>query len=264
MITITSLLVIGVFAGLLAGLLGVGGGVIIVPALIWIFYGEPQIPATNLMHVALATSLATIVMTSLSAIRAHQQHGAIFWSVVWHLTPGMIAGALMGAVLASFLPSNSLKIIFALFLLVVSLQMGFGAQPAASRQLPSRLGMSVAGLVIGKISAIVGIGGGSLTVPFLAWCNIPLRNAVATSSACGFPIGMASMIGYMITGWQMNLPWSSGYVYWPAVLAIVPTSLLFAPVGAKLSHTIPVTALKKFFAVFLAVVSINLLIPLPL
>ena len=261
MMTIISLLVLGMFAGILAGLLGVGGGIIIVPVLIWIFHGFPDIPTENIMHIALATSLATIVMTSLSSIRAHQKHAAIRWLVVWHLTPGIIVGALVGTAVASFLSSDTLKIVFALFLLLISIQLGFGAQPSPQRQLPQRFGMNMIGLIIGKMSALVGIGGGSLTVPFLVWCNTPMRNAVATSSACGFPIAVASTLGYIVAGWHMNLAWSSGYVYWPAVLAIVPTSLLFAPIGAQLAHSISVILLKKFFAVFLAVVSINMLVP---
>ncbi len=261
MITIISLLVLGIFAGILAGLLGVGGGVIIVPVLIWVFHWHPEIPTANIMHIALATSLATIVITSLSSIHAHQRRGAIHWPVVWQLTPGILAGALAGTAIASFLSSDTLKIVFALFLLLISIQLGFGAQPTPQRQLPGRLGMNIIGLMIGKMSALVGIGGGSLTVPFLVWCNISMRNAVATSAACGFPIAAASTIGYIVAGWHMNLAWSSGYVYWPAVLAIVPASLLFAPVGAKLAHSISVTLLKKFFAAFLAIVSISMLAP---
>ncbi len=261
MAAIISLLALGIFSGILAGLLGVGGGVIIVPVLIWIFHWYPEIPTANIMHIALATSLATIVLTSLSSIRAHQKHGAIQWPVAGRLTFGILAGALAGTAVASFLSSDALKIVFALFLLLISMQLGFGAQPSPQRQLPGRLGMNMAGLIIGKMSALVGIGGGSLTVPFLVWCNISMRNAVATSATCGFPIAVASTVGYIVAGWHMDLAWSSGYVYWPAVLAIAPASLLFAPVGAKLAHSISTTSLKKFFSVFLAVISISMLAP---
>lgn len=259
-LAIISLLVLGVVAGILAGLLGVGGGIVIVPALIWIFHAYPNIPAAYMMHIALATSLATITVTSLSSIRAHHQRGAIHWPVVLHLTPGLVIGVLAGTVIAGYLSSKFLEIVFALFMLAVAAQLAFGAQPPPQRQLPSQWAMNAVGLVIGKISALVGIGGGSLTVPFLVWCNTPVRNAVATSSACGFPIAVGGTLGYILAGRHLDLAWASGYVYWPAVLAIAPTSVLFAPLGAKLAHTIPVALLKKLFALFLAAVSVNLLV----
>ncbi|OQW93854.1 MAG: hypothetical protein BWK79_08940 [Beggiatoa sp. IS2] len=260
MFEIASLLLLGLVAGTLAGLLGVGGGVIIVPVLVWLFHDHPEIPTAHLMHMALATSLATIVFTAISSIRAHQQRQAILWSVVWQLTPGIIVGTVLGASVASFLSSDTLKTVFALFLLLIAGQLGFGAHPASHRQLPQWLGTTFTGLIIGKISALLGVGGGSLTVPFLVWCNVPMRHAVGTSAACGLPIAIAGTLGYIVMGWHNSPAWSTGYVYWPAVAAIVPTSLLFAPVGAKLAHSIPVTVLKRFFAVFLAIVSVKMLL----
>jgi uncharacterized membrane protein YfcA len=150
--------------------------------------------------------------------------------------------------------------IFAVFLLLIAAQLGFGVQSTAHRQLPKWYATTFIGFVIGKISAIVGIGGGSLTVPFLTWCNIPMRHAVATSAACGLPIAIVGTLGYIAIGWKDSVAWSTGYVYWPAVLAIVPTSLLFAPLGAKLAHSIPVNLLKRFFAIFLAIVGMNMLL----
>nr|VFK39203.1 MAG: Uncharacterized membrane protein YfcA [Candidatus Kentron sp. TC]VFK40264.1 MAG: Uncharacterized membrane protein YfcA [Candidatus Kentron sp. TC]VFK54954.1 MAG: Uncharacterized membrane protein YfcA [Candidatus Kentron sp. TC] len=257
---IFSLLLLGVLAGILAGLLGIGGGVVIVPALFWILQANAEIPATHLMHIALGTSLATIVVTSLSSIRAHHKRGALQWPIVKRLTPGLVIGVLLGAVLADALPSDGLRLFFAVFILLVSVQLGFDIRVSPHRQAPGGLGLGVAGLVIGKISALVGIGGGTLTVPFLLWCNLPIRHAVATSAAGGFPIAIAGTIGFMATGWQaVDLPtWSSGYIYWPAFLAIAPVSLLFAPLGAKLAHTLPVDLLKRFFAVYLAVAGINM------
>lgn len=262
MAEILQLLFLGALAGSLAGLLGVGGGVIIVPALIWIFQTHPEIPASSLMHIAIGTSLATIILTSVSSIFAHHRRKAIYWSIVWQLTPGILLGAWSGATVADALPSKTLHFIFALFILMISVQLSLVTQPTSHRQLPSRLGITMVGLIIGSVSAIVGIGGGSLTVPFLAWCNVPLRNAVATSAACGFPIALSGTIGFIVMGWNVTtLPsGSTGYIYWPAFLTIAITSLLFAPLGAKLAHTVPVNLLKRFFALFLAGVGIKMLV----
>lgn len=258
---IISLLIVGVIAGLLAGLLGVGGGVVIVPALVWVLGPHTDIPTTHLMHIAVGTSLATIVFTSVSSIIAHHRRGAVQWNIVWQLAPGIIVGAMLGAAIADVMPNTVLKTFFALFLLVISIQLGFGIQFGSQRQLPNWLGMNLVASIIGTISGIVGVGGGSLTVPFLAACQISIRHAVATSAACGFPIAVSGTLGFILLGWQeVGLPkWSTGYVYWPAFLAIVPTSLLFAPLGAKLTHILPVNVLKKFFALFLVAMSIKML-----
>nr|VFK15122.1 MAG: Uncharacterized membrane protein YfcA [Candidatus Kentron sp. LPFa] len=259
---IVSLLLLGVVAGILAGLLGIGGGVVIVPVLFWILGANAEIPAVHLMHIALGTSLATIIITSLSSIHAHHKRGAVQWPIVRKLAPSLVIGTLLGAVIADALPSDGLRLFFAVFILLVSIRLGFDIQVSPHRQTPGKLGLGVAGLVIGKLSALVGIGGGTLTVPFLLWCNTPIRHAVATSAASGFPIAVAGTIGFMATGWQAaDLPaWSSGYIYWPAFVAIAPVSLLFAPLGAKLAYTLPVNLLKRFFAVYLAVVGINMLL----
>lgn len=257
---IVYLLLSGAVAGLLAGLLGVGGGIIVVPLLAWLFSSNPNIPNAHLMQIALGTSLATIVFTSISSIWAHQLRKAIHWTIVGKLTPSLILGTAVGAILVGYLSSHTLKMIFAIFLLLIAAQLVFGAQPSPQRQLPKWNVIALVGLVIGALSSIVGIGGGSLTVPFLIACNIPIRHAVATSAACGLPIALAGTLGYIAIGWQDSFTGSTGYVYWPAVLAIVPTCLLFAPLGAKLAHTVPVGLLKRFFAVFLAVVGIKMLL----
>jgi len=258
---IISLLALGVVAGILAGLLGVGGGIVIVPVLVWIFSHGNDVPALHLMHIAIGTSLTTIVFTSLSSIRAHHQHGAIQWDLFKRLTPSIIVGAFMGALVADMIPSHGLHLFFSCFLLLAAIQMGIGKQPVPSQQLPKGFKLGIAGFLIGKISSLVGIGGGSLVVPYLSWSNIPMRQAVATSAATGFPIAISSMLGFIIMGWDAEqLPaWSTGYVYWAAVIAIVPTSLLCAPLGAKLAHTVPVKLLKRFFAVFLIFVGLKML-----
>ena len=258
MFSILLLLTVGSLAGLLAGLLGVGGGIVIVPALIGFFEGGDLIPGDRSMHFALATSLATICFTSLSSMYAHQRRGAILWSEVLKLAPGVFLGTFLGAQIAEQLSSNTLTFVFALFLLSVSLQMGFGMQPTAERKPFGRFVTATVGTFIGLISALVGIGGGTLTVPFLVWCNTPVRVAVATSAAIGFFIALAGTLGYGISPYGLGPDYSTGYVYWPAVLSIVPTSLLFAPWGARIAHTIPVTALKGLFCFLLALMGVKL------
>lgn len=258
--TLLFYLVLGAFAGVMAGLLGVGGGLIIVPALAWILHLQ-GVAEGIIMHLAIGTSLATIVITSIASMRAHHRHQALLWPVFWRLTPGIVVGALLGAAIADALPSATLQTVFGVFVLTVAAQMGFGAKPAPHRSLPGTLGMLAAGGVIGGVSAIVGIGGGSLTVPFLMWCNTTIRNAVATSSACGLPIALAGAAGFIITGWDNpNLPaWSLGYVYGPALAGIAVTTMPFAPLGAKLAHTLPTAILRRVFAGFLAIVGIKML-----
>ncbi len=253
-------LMTGAIAGVLAGLLGVGGGIIIVPALLWSF-NHLNIATDHTMQIAVGTSLATIVITSLSSIVAHQKHGAILWKVVRYLTPGILVGAVIGAMIADYLPTHALQIVFAVFVLLVALQMILGGTTSPQRKLPGRLGIKATGGIIGSLSAIVGIGGGSLTVPFLVHCNIKMHHAVATSSACGFPIAIAGSIGFAIAGLnESGLPaWSSGYIYWPAFFGIAIASALFAPLGARLAHSLPVTILKHLFGVLLLLMGIKIL-----
>ena len=260
-VTLLLYLVLGAFAGVMAGLLGVGGGLIIVPVLAWIFHGQ-HISDALIMHMAIGTSLATIVVTSLSSIRAHHQRGAVLWPVVWQLTPGIVIGAWLGSAVADRLSSFALTKIFAVFVLMVSAQIAFGAKPAPQRGLPGASGMLTTGGVIGVVSAIVGIGGGSLTVPFLTWCNTAIRQAVATSAACGLPIALAGSVGFIVTGWNAAdvPPWSLGYIYGPALIGVAAASLFSAPLGAKLAHTLPTETLKKVFAIFLALVGTKMLL----
>lgn len=259
--TLLLYLTLGAFAGTLAGLLGAGGGLVMVPVLVFIFQGQ-AIHSSVIMHMALGTSLAIIMLTSLSSIRAHHQRSAVLWPVCWRLTPGIVLGAFSGAVVADALPDGILKPVFAIFELLVALQMWFTIKPAAQRNMPDWPGMSLTGWVIGVVSAIVGIGGGTLTVPFLIWCRVSIHNAVATSAACGLPIAVAGTLGFIATGWdEAGLPeMSSGYVYWPAFAAVAITSMLFAPLGARLAHALPADRLKKGFAIFLAMLGIRMLL----
>lgn len=251
---------LGAIAGLLAGLLGIGGGLIIVPVLALLFHQQGFNEAI-IMQLALGTSLATIVVTSLSSIAAHHRRGAVLWPVVRRLTPGIIVGVVAGSWLADNLDTQLLRRIFGLFACVVAVQMLLDFRPSGRRPLPGLWLMHQAGAVIGGISALVGIGGGTLTTPFLLWHNTSLRNAIATSAACGLPIALSGATAYLFTGLdQTQLPAnSSGYLYWPAFSGIIISSLLCAPLGAAMTHRLPVTLIKKIFALILALVAVRLL-----
>jgi len=250
---------LGVFAGLAAGLLGVGGGLLIVPVLAMLFTGAGY---DKVMHLAVGTSLATIVFTSIASVRAHHRHGAVRWPVFWRLTPGIVLGALAGAAIADRLPGDSLRIVFGLFELWVAVQMSLDLRPAPHRSLPGTAGLILAGSVIGGVSAIVGIGGGTLTVPFLVWCNVAMRQAVATSAACGLPIAVAGSLGFILTGWDApgRPSLSLGYVHLPTLAAIVVTSMLAAPAGARLAHRLPARTLKRIFALLLFALAAKMLV----
>ncbi len=248
-------LLIGVVVGILAGLFGVGGGLVIVPALVFVF-ARLGFSAEIIVHLAVGSSLASIIFTSVSSIYAHHKRGAVLWTVCWQLTPGIIIGAALGAMLADAMPALLLRRVFAFFEWVVAAQLLLNIKPVATRTLPGRAGMVAAGTVIGSVSSIIGIGGGTLTVPLLLWCNVVMQRAVATSSACGLPIAIAGSISFIFTGWNEMaiLPgYATGYVYWPAVLGITVTSVLFAPLGATLAHRLPAEKLRRNFGFFLIV-----------
>ncbi len=256
---LTAYLLLGAFAGVTAGLLGVGGGLVIVPALLWTFQAQ-GLPAGNLMQLAVGTSLATITVTSVSSLLAHHRRQGVLWPVFSRLTVGVLAGAFLGAFVADAVPSDGLRAFFGVFVLLVAVQMGFGITPGPHRELPRSTGLIGAGTGIGTVSALVGIGGGSMTVPFLVWCNVPVRQAVGTSAAVGLPIAVAGAGGFVIAGLgQSTVPWTAGYVYLPAVAGIVVTSAAFAPLGARLAHRLPTRVLKRIFAIFLALVGVKML-----
>lgn len=252
-------LLVGGLAGILAGLLGVGGGLVIVPFLAWIFL-EQWGDFPWLMHLAIGTSLATIVVTSLSSIMAHQRRGAVRWDLFRLLIPGILLGGWIGAVAARWIDTRSLQTFFAFFELLVALQMGLNLRPRAHGELPGRIGNGLAGGVIGGVSALVGIGGGTMTVPWLLWHRVGVHQAVGTSAAVGLPIAIAGGAGFVWGGWGVHgLPqWSSGFIYWPALLGIVVMSAAMAPLGARLAHWLPAQQLKRLFALFLLFLSIRM------
>ncbi|QFY44889.1 sulfite exporter TauE/SafE family protein [Candidatus Methylospira mobilis] len=251
----------GALAGLFAGLFGIGGGAWLVPVMVWDF-SRRGFPPDQIMIMAVATSLATIIITSLSSVYAHHRHGAIRWRIVGLLAPGMLLGSVLGSLIADHLPAVWFKSFFALFLIIIALRMfSTGAEQDRGHWNPSRWLLFLSGALIGSISSLVGIGGGSLSVPLLNKCNYPLRNAVAISSACGFPIAIAGTASYIALGMQKHdlPPGSWGYIFAPAFIGIVITSVFFAPVGAKLAHILPVACLKKLFALMLLAVGCKML-----
>jgi len=251
----------GALAGVSAGMLGIGGGLVIVPVLASLFASQGMHPSI-IMHLALGTSLATIIITSISSIRSHQKHQAILWSIFKNMTPGILLGSAVGGLIAGYMSTHMLKPVFAVFEVLVALHMISSKQVHAHRSLPQTTGMMATGSIIGSLSALLGIGGGTMSVPFLIWCNINMRHAIATSAAVGLPIAIAGSLAYVISGWHnLHLPdLSLGYVHLPSLAGITLSSVLFAPVGARLAHSLPVPLLKKIFAVFLMLMACKLLI----
>ena len=254
-------LLVGAIAGLLAGLLGIGGGQVIVPLLVFCFTLQ-RLPETMIMHLALGTSLASIIFTAISSFAAHHKRGAVQWDVVRRIVIGIFTGTFMGSYIAAQLSTRFLKGFFVVFLYYVALQMLIDKKPKPSRHLPGPVAMFGIGNVIGVISSLVGIGGGVLSVPFMIACNISIHRAIGTSAAIGFPIAIAGTLGYVVNGLAVpDLPsLSVGYVYLPALIGIVISSVLTAPVGVRLAHSLPVKRLKRVFAGLLLVVGTKMLI----
>lgn len=252
--------ILGAFIGFFAGLLGVGGGGIMVPVLTTLFVAQ-GFPRDSVVHLALGTSMAAIVLTSVSSLRVHHKHGAVLWDVVRQITPGILVGTFGATFIASRIPSAPLAIFFACFMAYVALQMLANIKPKPTRGLPGAAGMSAVGVGIGGVSALVAIGGGSLTVPFMTWCNVKVHNAIGTSSAIGLPIALAGTMGYLINGWQApDLPaFSLGYMYLPALVLVSAVSVVTAPLGARLAHRLPVAMLKKIFAAVLLLLCAKML-----
>lgn len=254
-------MLLGAAAGVLAGLFGVGGGLIIVPVLVFSFSAQGFAPEI-LTHLAVGTSLATIVFTSINSIREHHRRGAVQWDLFRWLTPGILGGAAVGGVTAALIQGPMLQKIIGVFAISIAIQLALNLTPKTARPLPKKPELIAAGGVIGWASAIFGIGGGSVTVPFLVWRSVPIQKAVATSAACGFPIALAGAIVFMVTGWNESLlpNWSLGFVYLPALFGIAITSVFFARFGAKLAHRLSPVLLKRLFALLLTTVGISFLL----
>jgi uncharacterized membrane protein YfcA len=254
------LLAMGAAGGFAAGLLGIGGGMVLVPFIIMIFSAQ-HFPAELIVHMAIATSLATILFTSMSSVRAHHLRGAILWPIVRMLAPGILLGSWIGPWIGKQMNSSALALLFGLFVAFSATQMLLGKKPTGSRGLPGKIGMFAAGGGIGVLAGLVGAGGGFVSVPFMSWCNVKIHNAIATSAALGFPIALAGTLSNIYFGWNApGLPAHTlGYIYLPALFVIAAASMAMAPLGARAAHAMPVQTLKKIFAMILYCLSAYML-----
>ncbi|MBT3195791.1 MAG: sulfite exporter TauE/SafE family protein [Candidatus Ruthia sp.] len=258
MAEIAPLLLLGIFSGFIAGLLGVGGGLIMVPALLYLLAGS--VDQSALMHTAVGTALAAIVFTSISSVRAHHTHGAIYWQYVRRLTPMILLGAFSGAMLTKAMSFDFMRLFFALFEFGVAIVMYFGISSASHVDHLKKWIWHLTGYIIGFISAIVGIGGGTMTTPFLTYNNVGIKNAIATSAAVGMPIAIAGALGFVVAGWNVeSASGGLGFIHTQALMSIVVMSVLFAPIGARVAHNVDGKKLKKFFAIFLAFLGLSVI-----
>lgn len=250
---------IGLLAGYLAGFLGIGGGFVVVPALTLLFLRDEAL-APWAIHMAVATSLATMLVTSLSSILAHHRRRAVRWPLVRSLAGGLVAGAVLGAVIADALTAASLGRVFGAFAILAGLQLMFGRNPDGERPLPGQPAISGVGLVIGSLSSLIGIGGGALTGPWQMWHGIRAQNAVATSAACGYPIALAGTLSFVLLGLDEGAPGGVlGYVHVAAFAGIALTSALAAPLGAAAVHRLPPLLVRRIFGGFLCLVGLRML-----
>jgi len=248
----------GLFAGFLAGYLGIGGGLLLVPVLSWIFSRDAA-TADVAVQMAVATSLATMLFTSMSSLLSHHRRGAIMWSLVRQMVPGLLAGALIGSFIADSIGNILLGKVFGVFAFIVGLQMLRGSGQPGNRPLPGRLAITGTGFGIGMLSSLLGIGGGSMTVPWLLWHGQQVRRAIATAAACGYPIAIAGTLGFVLLGDDSLSAPALGYVHLQALAGVALFSIVGAPAGvAAVHHSSPLLA-KRFFAVFLLIVAIKML-----
>lgn len=261
MIDLLIYLVAGVAVGLGSGLFGIGGGLIVVPVLLPVFAAQ-GLTTDVAMHVAVGSSLATIVVTTSSSARAHWKLGNIVGKALPWLIGGLVVGSFTGSQIAAAVPGRTLQLIFGAFVLLLAVRMALVGQAPPGRVMPRPPIVTGVGGIIGTISGLVGIGGGALTVPFLSWTGVEMRKAVGTSAASGVCVAIAGALGFVVAGLgETGLPaWSTGYIYWPAVLGITLASVFTAPVGAKLASRLPAVVLRRAFAVFLVVVGLRMLL----
>lgn len=256
---IVLLLTIGAFAGIIAGLLGVGGGIVLVPAFFYMFshlgYGGPQ-----LMQVCLATSLATIMATSMRSVMAHHRKGAVDWAILRSWAPWIVAGAIVGVFVASNVKSTTLQAVFGALALIAGLYMAFGREAWRLGQImPAQPTRGILATTIGFLSVLMGIGGGTFGVPMMSLYNVPIHRAIATASGFGMVIAVPSVIGFLFLQIDQAPPYTLGAINLPAFLIVIGTTLLATPWGVRLAHSMNPKPLKRAFAVFLVLVALNML-----
>jgi uncharacterized membrane protein YfcA len=254
---------IGALVGFAAGLLGIGGGVVMVPLLVLVFAAQ-GLPSEHVLHLALGTALAAMVFTSIASMRAHHAHGAVDWRIARAMSPGMLVGSFGAALVAGLIPTRPLALLFTALVFYAATQILLDLKPPSSRELPGTLGIFMAGTIIGAVSSLVAAGGAFMTIPFLTWCKVPLRRAIGTAAANGLPIAMAGTAGYVLHGLRVrDLPTPSiGFVYLPALGLVVLTSMVAAPLGAAVAHRLPIKQLRTVFALLLYGFAVRMLIGL--
>ena len=252
---------VGIFVGFFAGLLGIGGGTLLVPLMVFLFTAQ-DFSSERILHLAIGTSLASIIFTSLSSIRAHHARRAILWPTVRQSAGYLVAGTFLGSFFAESLNPSVLAGLFVIFAGYASAQLILDFKPKPTRSLPKSVGMGIGSGAVGIISSFVGIGGGVITIPLMVMHTVPMRNAIGTSAALGFPIALAGGLGYVWNGLgNSHLPtFSFGYVYLPALIGIVIGTFITVPIGAKVAHSIPVSRLKRIFAIILMFLAIDMFI----
>jgi uncharacterized membrane protein YfcA len=253
-------LVVGALAGVMAGLFGIGGGVIVIPALTAIFV-HLAFPDKYIMQMAVGTSLAIMITTSMSALYAHHKKKSVRWGMFRLMLPGLLIGAIIGVIVTNVVPSYFLQALFALFLFTMGIQLGFNHESKQNERVIDVFSVRIVSVCIGALSSLLGVGGGTLLVPFLLRCKMEMPEASGTSVACGLSIGIMATASFMTVGLftPLPIPWSTGFIYWPAFLGIAFASTLFAPVGAMLAHTLPTRFLKRIFGLFLLLMSCDML-----
>ncbi|EKY04436.1 hypothetical protein HMPREF9120_02232 [Neisseria sp. oral taxon 020 str. F0370] len=258
--TIIILLAVGSLAGIIAGMFGVGGGTILVPLVLWILQMQGLEQSAYAQHTAIGTSFAVMVFTSFSSALSQHKKGAVDWRILQSMIPGVLAGVAAGALIARYLPSKGLQIFFTVFIGIIAVRALMGIKPSPSRHLPGRGGLFGMGGLFGILSSWIGIGGGSLTVPYLTFCNVPVHRAVGTSAALGWPIAVAGAAGYWYAGaGSPGLPpASAGFIYLPAVAVLAAATLVSAPFGVKISHKLPAAQLKKGFGILLLLITLRM------
>jgi uncharacterized membrane protein YfcA len=253
----------GATVGLLSGLLGIGGGAVMVPMLVALFDAQ-GLPKAHILHLAVGTGLATILFTSASSVRAHAARGAVRWDIALGMTPGILAGGLIGSAVAAQIPTKVFAIVFCAIVYAAATNILLGRPPKVARPLPGRFGLSAVGFVLSLVSVFAAVGGAFLSIPFMLWCGVPLLQAIGTSAVIGFPVAISGGIGFIVAGLHAEgLPAHSfGYVYLPALLGVVAASVCVAPLGAALAHRLPVKTLQRIFAGVFYVLATRMLIAL--
>ena len=254
-------LMAGAIAGVLGGLLGIGGGMIIVPVVLWVLQMKGLGGIEHAQHLVVGTSFAIMVFTTFSSVMAQQRKGSVDWAVVRRMAPGMVVGVMIGSMLAKRLSNEALQVFFIVFVVLVALKTLTDAKPKPTRSLPGPAGLAAVGSLFGMASSWVGIGGGSLSVPFMLYCNVPVRTAVGTSAGLAWPIAVAGAVGYLYSGWNVaGLPEGTlGFWYLPAVAVLSVATMLFAPLGVKAAHKLPPEKLKLAFGLLLLVIAARML-----